>query len=256
MAMSPPARFAAQPIPPAAPTLPLSVDEVHCWSASLDGVAPEAFARLEATLTAGERERSTRFRFERDRRRFIAARGTLRDILGRYLGIEPGGIEFVYNPFGKPGLRPGPERRLEFNLSHAGGRALIAVATDSRVGVDLESVHPHRDHAEIARHSFSAREVEQLHAVPRHRYAEAFLGCWTKKEAWLKARGHGLTMPMSRLPVPLTTDAARDPIEIFGLSNERWSFYALRPAPGYIGALVLEGAGRRLRQERWETLLG
>lgn len=248
---------AGHPSLPGAGQLPLAADEVHCWSARLD-VPPEISARLDATLSADERDRSTRFKRERDRRHFMAARGILRDILGRYLGTEPGRIGFRYNAFGKPDLAPCCDRRLKFNLSHADGLALIAIATHSRVGVDLESVRPQSEYAEIARHSFSAREVGQLSAIPKDRYAEAFLGCWTKQEAYLKAHGYGLTIPMGRISVPLTTDPAHDPIDLCLVSNGfgpigRWSFYTLRPAPGYIGALALEGAGRRLCQCQWEA---
>jgi len=115
----------------------LASDEVHSWCASLD-VSPETCARLYATLTPDERSRSAHFQFERDRQRFIAAHGVLRDLLGRYLQTQPGRIRFVYNAFGKPEVSPEFGNRLRFNLSHSGGLALIAIATASNVGVDVE----------------------------------------------------------------------------------------------------------------------
>src|SRR6185503_13898651 len=130
------------------PSLPssfqLASDEVHSWCASLD-VPPETSARLYATLTPDERTRSARFQFERDQQRFIVARGVLRDLLGRYLQIQPGKISFVYNAFGKPDLGPEFANPLKFNLSHSAGLALIAIATASDVGVDLEYIQAQSD---------------------------------------------------------------------------------------------------------------
>src|SRR5260221_11969149 len=111
--------------------------EVHCWCVSLD-VSPETFARLHGTLSSDERSQSARFRFERDRLRFVAAHGTLRELLGRYLQIQPSHLRYVYNANGKPDLSPDFGNSLKFNLSHSAGLALIAIAAGSNVGVHLE----------------------------------------------------------------------------------------------------------------------
>ena len=204
----------------------LAAGEVHSWCVSLD-VSSDAYARLHAALAWDERSRSARFRFERDRRRFVVARAALRDVLGRYLGTPADEIRFAYNAFGKPELSPEFGSRLRFNLSHSADLALIAVAADADVGVDLECVRE-ENYAEIARHFFSSGEVDQLNTVPRHLQARAFFNCWTKREAYVKARGAGLT---------------DGPVEPCG----RWSFFRLTPAPAYIGALAVEGTGWRLR---------
>ena len=154
----------------------LASDEVHSWCASLD-VPPETSGRLYATLTPDERTRSARFQFERDQQRFIVARGVLRDLLGRYLQTQPRQISFVYNAFGKPDLSPEFGNRLKFNLSHSAGLALIAIATASNVGVDLEYIRAQSDYADIARRFFSTAEVDYLIALPSHLYAEAFFSC-------------------------------------------------------------------------------
>jgi 4'-phosphopantetheinyl transferase len=179
-----------------------------------------------------------RLRFERDRRRFVVAHGVLRTLLGRYLGIPAGAVRFVYNAFGKPELSP-ELGGLQFSLSHSADLALIAIAADAEVGVDVELIREQSDWAEIARYSFSAAEVDRLNRVPSHRSAEAFFKSWTKHEAYVKARGEGLAIPS-----PVDLDRTR-----------RWSLYTLQPAPGYIGALVVEGrgGGRRLRQWRWQA---
>ena len=234
----------------------LASDEVHSWCASLD-VPPVTSARLYATLTPDERTRSTRFQFERDQKRFIVARGVLRDLLGRYLQTQPDHIRFVYNAFGKPDLSPEFGDRLKFNLSHSASLALIAIATTRNVGVDVEYIRAQSDYTDIARRFFSKAEVEYLLALPSHLYAEAFFSCWTKKEAYLKACGEGLTIPLNSFSVPLTTDPTHTPVDLYVASKDiipakRWSLYTLRPAPGYAGALAIEGTGWRLRQWQWK----
>lgn len=194
------------------------MDAVQCWCVRLD-VAPDTYY---ATLSDDERSRAARFRFERDRRRFVVARGVLRDLLGQYLGCDPGAIRFVRNAFGKPELHPDFGGRLKFNLAHSADLALIAIALDAWVGVDIECIEGREesDYADVARSFFSPTEVDALSRVPSHRYVEAFLSRWTMKEAYVKARGTGLT------------DA---PVELDG----GWSVFTLHPAPGYVGALAV-----------------
>jgi 4'-phosphopantetheinyl transferase len=247
-----------------APSLPssfqLASDEVHSWCARLD-VPPETSARFYATLTPDERTRSARFQFERDQQRFIVAHGVLRDLLGRYLQTQPGRIRFVYNAFGKPDVSPEFGNRFTFNLSHSAGLAVIAIASASNVGVDVEYIGARSDYADIARHFFSVAEVDYLMALPSHRYAEAFFSCWTKKEAYLKACGQGLAIPLNSFSVPMTADRAHTPVDLYVASKDifpadRWSLYALRPAPGYAGALAIEGSGWRLSQWQWRMPQG
>jgi 4'-phosphopantetheinyl transferase len=222
-------------IPSRPSSFQLASDEVHSWCASLDA-PPETSARLYATLTPDERTRSARFRFERDQQRFIVARGVLRDLLGRYLQTQPSHLRFAYNAFGKPDLSPEFGHRLKFNLSHSAGLALIAIATASNVGVDLEYIRAQSEYADIARRFFSTAEADYLIALPSHRYAEAFFSCWTS--------------------VPLTTHPMGTPVDLYVASKDdvpatRWSLYTLRPAPGYAGALAIDGTGWRLRQWQW-----
>jgi len=124
--------------------------------------------------------------------------------------------------------------QLEFNLSHANSLALITIATGSSIGVDLEYIRMQSDYPEIARRFFSAAEVDSLSGLQSDAYAVAFLNCWTKKEAYVKARGEGLTMRLN------DDDSAT-----------RWSRYTFQPAPGYAGALAIEGSGWRLRHGQW-----
>jgi 4'-phosphopantetheinyl transferase len=189
----------------------LASDEVHSWCVGLD-VPPDTCAALHATLTCDELSRSARLRFERDRRRFIVAHGVLRKLLGSYLGICPGELRFVRKEFGKPRLSPAFDGRLRFNLSHSADVALIAVARDAEVGVDVERI----------------RALPELADDP-----QAFLDGWTRNEAYVKATGLGLAND-------LVPDGSRC-----------WSCFSLHPARGYVGALVIEGIGWRLRHHAY-----
>lgn len=162
--------------------------------------------------------------------RFIAAHGGLRELLGRYLGAHPSQVRFVHNGFGKPSLSGRLGSRLTFNLSHSADLALIGIAADAEIGVDLEYIRDEPDFTEIAQWFFDAVEVEELNRLPSELRARAFLGSWTRKEAYAKARGEGLG----------ATNEIAQPLG--------WSLYSLQPAPGYVGALVVEGSGWRVTQ--------
>src|SRR5207249_11143557 len=148
------------------------------------------------------------------------AHGVLRQLLGHYLQTEPGRIGYEYQAFGKPQLSPRFGGRLNFNLSHSAGLALVAIAAEFDVGVDIEYIRAQSDYAELARHFFSAAEVEQLSALPDHLYAEAFIGCWTKKEAYVMVRSCGLVLPLKSFTVPLTSDHEQGPTTLQITSND------------------------------------
>jgi 4'-phosphopantetheinyl transferase len=240
----------------------LARDEVHCWYVDLD-VPPETEAACCATLSGDERRRGARFRFDRDRRRFVVAHGALRALLGRYLRTPPGRLRFVHNAFGKPELGPEFGRRLTFNLSHSADLAAIAVA-HAEVGVDVERVREQPEYDEIARRHFSAYEVDELSGLPSRLRAQAFFICWTRKEAYAKARGEGLAMASANFSVLPTAGRAHVSHELHGSLEprvapsdtspaEHWSFHSLHPAPGYVGAVAVEGRGWRLTEREWLT---
>jgi medium-chain acyl-[acyl-carrier-protein] hydrolase len=229
---------------------PLAGDEVHVWRMELERT-PESLAELERTLAPDERQRADRFLFPHDRHRFIAARGTLRTLLGRYLGREPAGVPIRTNAQGKPEL-DGEGGGLRFNLAHSHGLALFAFTRGREVGVDLEKVRADLNGEQLAERFFSAREVEGLRSLPPGQRREAFFACWTRKEAYLKATGMGLRLPLDCFDVSLAPAAAalletrHDPAEA-----GRWSLCDLAPAPGYAGALAALGHGWRLRCGEW-----
>lgn len=235
------------------PERPAAAGEVHLWLAELTQ-STSLLARLERTLSADERERAARFHFRRDAEHFVVARGALRDILGRYLCERPERLRFAYNEFGKPSLAGvhagGPHR---FNLSHSRGRALYAVTLGREVGVDLEFVRPDFAGEEIASAYFSRPEVAALRALPAGRRVEAFFNCWTRKEAFVKARGEGLSLPLDRFAVSLAPGEPARLLDVEGEPGEaaRWSLKGLPFEDGYVGALAAESGGWRLRCWRW-----
>ncbi len=237
--MSLTARAAGWSQPPGVPALPRG--EVHVWRAVLD-TSERHRKGLLATLSPDERARADRFHFERDRVHFITGRGWLRAILARYLETAPAALRFHYGPHGKPRLAGAFSDRLRFNVSHSHGLALYAVAVDRELGVDIERIEPRLEHG-IAERFFSPGEVATLRALPRHVQREAFFTCWTRKEAYVKARGKGLTLRLDQFDVSLSPGEPAALLRTAGDPDEalRWSLRELAPGPGYSAALVAEG---------------
>jgi len=237
--------------PPAKP-LKLGSDEVHVWRASLDVTALQVQS-LQQSLTGDEQKRAMRFYFRKDREHFIVARGLLRLILGRYLDIEPAQLRFWYSPYGKPALASEIGRnRLRFNVSHSHGLALYAITCGRELGVDVEFNRTDLAEEQIAERFFSPREVAALRALPANMQQKAFFRCWTRKEAYIKARGEGLTLPLDQFEVSLEPGKPAamitnvDPQEV-----ARWSIQELTPGPGYVAALAVEGHDWRLKCWQW-----
>ena len=228
-------------------TLRLSDDEVHVWRISLD-TPPAILESLWVTLSLDEQERANRYRFTRHRQAFIARRGRLRNLLGRYLDYDPASLQFSYNPFGKPALQPGIAGHLCFNLSHSQDLALFAFARQTDIGVDIERQRSDFDHLQVAERFFSTREREELSALPIAIRAEAFFLCWTRKEAFIKAHGEGLSLPLDLFDVTITPGRpARLVASRLGIeAPDQWSLYNLEPAPDYLAALAVRGQGCEL----------
>lgn len=239
---------------PAPSDVRLRADEVHVWRASLDRDAA-AYEEFFDTLSEDERARALRFRFERDRARFVIARGILRDIVGRYLRRPPTIIKFGYNKYGKPSLAE-DEGGLRFNLAHSAGAAVYACALGREVGVDVE--HWREDFAsmEVAGRFFSKAEVHALAALPPDLSTQAFFNCWTRKEAYIKALGEGLSHPLDCFTVSLAPGEAarllktdRDPAEA-----SAWSLFDLKPFDDCSAALAVKGTPPRLCCWDWQPL--
>jgi 4'-phosphopantetheinyl transferase len=239
--------------PPAG--LTLSGAEVHVWRACLD-LDSSCVEYLQHVLSADELHRAARFHFPRDRRRFTVARGVLRDILGRYLGVPPSELGFRYSAYGKPALAAGFDAvGVRFNISHSHEMALFAVTCGREIGVDIEHLGRKIRGEEIAQHFFSAHECASLRALPAAAKHEAFFNCWTRKEAYIKAHGEGLSLPLDQFDVSL---APGEPAALLATRNDprevlRWSLLALTPGPGYVAALAVEGQGWQLTCWHWST---
>ena len=239
------------PPPPTAFDLPSG--EVHLWSARL--VPPKEFLRrCEALLSPDERDRAARFRAGSLRDRYIAGRGTLRILLGRYFQADPAEISLIYQPHGKPELGPPWNGRgVEFNLSHSGEVALFAFTRGRPIGVDVEAIRPMPNAAALLERFFSADEIAQWRQAPRERQELVFFQGWTRKEAWLKAVGSGLSFPLDQFCV--TMDGPARVLSIRGDEAEAaaWRLASCEPCPGYVGAVAVQQQIDILRRWRFET---
>ncbi|MCH7915505.1 MAG: 4'-phosphopantetheinyl transferase superfamily protein [Deltaproteobacteria bacterium] len=238
---------------PGPPRPSLAEDQVHLWLARLDLELPRA-GSLWGTLSKDERTMAGRFYFRKDRERFIATRGLLRAILGRYLGQEPASLRFRYGPHGKPYLALGGDvLDLRFNLSHSQNLALYAVALGREVGVDLERVRFDETAMEIATQFFSTRELAALRALPEHTRTETFFKYWTVKEAYLKAKGEGLGGEFEKFIVRLEDGRA----ELLSTTGDRledmgdWEVKTLMPMPSFVAALAVAGRDWELINLWW-----
>ena len=226
--------------PPA--ELRLESGEVHVWLGALD-VPAEKLQELNTLLQPDELARADRFLQAHHRVHSAAARGYLRTLLGRYLGVAPRSVELQFNSFGKPSLAGGlTAGGLRFNLSHSHGLALFAFARGRELGVDIERIRPDFASADIARRFFCVAESARLLSLPPELQPKAFFECWTRKEAYIKARGDGLSRRLDSFEVAFGPGVASS---IVSAADEpdaatRWSVHDLQPADGYCGALVVE----------------
>lgn len=198
-----------------------------------------------AWLSEDEQMRAAQFHFPVHRRRYVAARCALRKVLAGYLNTTPEKIAFQYNRFGKPFL---VNKAMQFNVSHAGDVAVMAFASTCRVGVDVERVRADILKENIAEHFFATGEVDALHALPVEQRSEAFFHCWTRKEAFIKAIGMGLSIPLDAFTVTLDPEkAALLDTAWRSIEASDWTLCTFRPAPGHVGALAVEGVGWTLK---------
>jgi 4'-phosphopantetheinyl transferase len=230
-------------------TLDLEVDQVDVWRVSLN-LESDSVKLIESALSADESTRAARFHFPTDRDRFMVAHRSLRDILGRYLLCEPDELTFSVNQYGKPALN---DHKLEFNLSHSCDFALIAITQGRKVGVDVERIRSDMELENIASRNFSKNENSELMALPLEQRVTGFFNCWTRKEAYIKAHGLGLSLPLEDFDVSLTPN---EPAILRATRPDqqeaaRWSLRSLEVNPNYAGALVVEGMDLEFRLWDW-----
>ena len=226
------------PSPPA--RVEIASGEVHVWLASLD-VPADKLSALRSLLNDDELSRADRFLQPQHRVHSAAARGFLRTLLGHCLRVAPQSLEFQFNSFGKPSLAGAfADADLRFNLSHSHGLALFALARGREIGVDIERIRPTFAAERIAERFFAPAESARLRSLPNEQRPQAFFECWTRKEAYVKARGDGLSRRLDSFEVAFGPGM---PPAILAAGDEadaaRWAVMDLQPPPGFVGALVI-----------------
>ena len=220
----------------------LAEDAVEVVVARLD-VELDAVNALAGWLDADERRRASRFQFERDRQRFIVARGRLRQLLAARLDTEPQSVELSYGAHGKPVLARGSATQdWRFNVSHSRDIAVFALCRGREVGIDVEAVHSIHCADAVAAHFFSRNELEAYRALDAQDKELGFFHCWTRKEAFIKALGDGLRYSLDGFDVSLSP---REPARILRVGNlggndSGWCLRSFIPTPGYVAAIVIE----------------
>lgn len=229
----------------------LSDQEVHVWRTWLD-IEKGMEDWFWRQLSNDEHERADRYFMHRDRRRFVAARGWLRAVLAGYVECEPSELQFTYGARGKPVLA-GNDARFQFNLAHSDEIAVCAVTRDRLAGIDVEKIRKMDDLEQIARRYFSRNEQADLLRLGEAERHLGFFNCWTRKEAYLKATGEGVTACLDQFQVTLIPGDRPALVNRDGMPEEssRWEFHDLKPAPGYASALAIEGIGLALSCWEW-----
>ncbi len=240
--------------PPA--KLKLLNDEIHIWRVSTNDQTDKSVEYLRSILSNEEQEKADRFHFERDRKQYTIARGFLRIIIGRYLDINPTEFDFSYNKYGKPKLEGADiGDSLHFNLSHSGNMVLYVFSLNRRVGIDVELIKSYKKTREIVERFFSEKEKEEFASLPEGQKDVAFYTCWARKEAYIKAVGKGMSLPLDEFTVSMIP---RKPILLLHNHNEidngvKWTLLDIDRIENYASAVAAEGEGLKLRY--WDVFL-
>lgn len=228
---------------PAIPGKLISENEVHVWRACLN-VSALQYENMFGFVSADELERAGRLRFERDQKRFIVARGILRKILGSYLEKTPDKLHFEYTAHGKPELASNVGNdTLRFNVSHSDAFALYAVSLGQSIGIDIERIRDDVDVDQIAKRFFSPGEIRSLEEVHESKLSKVFFQYWTRKEAFIKATGKGISFPMEQCDVSLLSGRYLSPVTLLNDVRKISSWYVqdLFPDRSYAAAIAVKG---------------
>lgn len=236
-------------------------DEVHIWRVPLNQNS-ERTLLSQQVLSTDEREKAARFYFDKDRNQFVQARAALRFILSEYLNVDPRTLEFSYGPQGKPTIaNEHANSSLRFNLSRRDGLAMIAFTRGREIGIDVDLVRVDLPVLEIAETSFSEGELATLRSLPESLRAAGFYNCWTRKEAYVKGRGEGLSFPLKQFDVSLTPG---DPAKLLNLSDDIlslqddvdeadcWTLQEIQVGENHVAALAVEGRNLIVTCRDWD----
>jgi len=226
---------------------PLVDSDIHVWRAAL-AASPEELAYFQTLLSPDEKSRAVRFYFDRDRNRYIAGRGMLRILLGHYAGVDARDVPITYGPQAKPLLEQTVDRkRLEFNLSNTEDWAVIAFCWNNPVGVDIERVRPFPEADAFAQRFYSSSETALLNSSLGDAKWDVFFKFWTCKEAFLKAKGSGLTFPLNQVEISLS----EPDVQITSINGDpraaaHWRLKMFNPIAGYQAAIAVEEKQARI----------
>jgi 4'-phosphopantetheinyl transferase len=231
--------------------LGLENNEVHLWLITVPTELDFLPAYREC-LTEEERTRADRFHFPQDRARFTLGRGALRKLLMRYSATTE--ISLAANEYGKPHLLQ-PAGSLQFNVAHSGDLVLLGFTRGRAIGVDVEKFRPDFATADVAQRFFAPDEAMFLAALPQPERVHGFFNCWTRKEAYIKARGMGLSLPLSSFSVAFGSRESPALLRVEGdpSAPQRWMIRNLPTTDGYAAATAFEGRGCAITQFRWGT---
>lgn len=206
--------------------------------------AQAALQRMFAMLSPEERAVADGFDSADRRRAYIVAHALLRVILGSYAGVAPNELVFRFGRRGKPELAS-PPQNLQFNMSHSRDMVLVAVARGRRVGADIEHVDEPGDISRITARFLSPRDRVAIEQLPADRQREAFLRCWTRKEAYMKARGDGISRPLDDFDITTSEESSRARLRASGNPNESdaWELADVAAPRGFMAAIAVEGHG-------------
>ncbi len=215
----------------------ISERDTHIWLLPLE-LKPNQLTEVKSFLSEDELARAQKFYFDKQRNHYIAIRGLIRKLLGLYLNLNNKKIIFSYNEFGKPFLE---NRLVQFNLSHSHKLALFAVNINYELGVDIEWMHRKSNLLEIGERFFSENEFAELKSLPAELQRQGFFNCWTRKESYIKARGKGLAIPLSKFEVSLKPG---DPVYLKSTLHDpkainEWTLYAFDPHTEYTAAMTI-----------------
>jgi 4'-phosphopantetheinyl transferase len=234
--------------PNPAPLPSLDRGEIHIWSARLDLISRTVRSFL-LTLSSNERARSERFRFERDRNRYVMARGILRKVVGDYLDVAPASLNFWYGSFGKPFLAPESlPYPIHFSVSHSCGLVLFGFSRDQEIGIDVERIRVNFEFEHMAKAFFPPGEFAELHSLAASGRPAGFFRLWTRLEAYSKGRGTGLSLlDVSGASSPPHADPVRQPARNYFEEISSWAVEHFTPETDYIAAVAARIGGSNLR---------
>ena len=221
----------------------LNGEEVHVWRIDLSDIA-EAMPKLSQLLSSDEQQKASRYHFEKDRNNFTIRRAVLRKVLSLYMDVTPAELHFIYNNFDKPALEA--DTSIRFNASSSRGIGIVAIVLDTRIGIDIEFLDASFSKLEIAEKYFSTDEVRAIGDLQSELRTAAFFDCWTKKEAYVKAVGDGMSHPLPNLAISSEKPGS---FSIAATSEEEkgWTVKSFIPEENYIASVAYEGGLRTIR---------